>query len=100
MKLWMKNMKPILNGLDLKNEPGQSNQLEKIGWKLKAQLSSEAQQKEKIPLTQVQFHTTTDGNSNGDNEPINFEMNHSELYDFYNQLEGIQNELDSLRSSK
>lgn len=101
MKLWIKNMKPILDNLEVKDEPVQSNQLEQIGWKLKMQLSSEPQQKEKIPLAQMQLHTTAEGaNSSSQSEPINFEMNHMELLDMYNQMEAIQNELDSLRSGK
>lgn len=100
MKLWIKNMKPILDNLEVKDEPGQSNQLEKIGWKLKVQVSSEALQKEKTPIAQVQLHTTADNVTKGKREPINFEMNHMELMDMYNQMEAIQNELDALRSGK
>lgn len=100
MKLWIKNMKPILDNLEVKDEPGQSNQLEKVGWKLKVQVSSEAQQKERTPIAQVQFHTTADNANSGKREPINFEMNHLELMDMYNQMEAIQNEMDSLRSGK
>lgn len=103
MKLWVKNMKPILDNLDVSGEAessGQSNQLEHIGWKLKLQLSSEAQRKEKIPLAQIQFHTTRD-NANGPGDgPINFEMNHTDVLELYNQIDAIQNEIDSLRSSK
>lgn len=90
IKLWIKNMKPILDNLDADNA-GKSNELENIGWKLKVQLSSEAQQKEKLPLGQLQL-TTTIG------EPINLDVNHTELLSLYNQLETIQNELDSLRN--
>lgn len=100
MKLWIKNMKPILDNLEVKDEPGQSNQLEKVGWKLKVQVSSEAQQKEKTPIAQIQLHTTADNVAKGKREPINFEMNHMELMDMYNQMEAIQNELDALRSGK
>lgn len=100
MKLWMKHMKPILDNLEIKDEPGQSNQLEKVGWKLKVQVSSEAQQKDKTPIAQVQFHTTRENVNATTREPINFEMNHMELSDMYNQMEAIQNELDSLRSGK
>lgn len=99
MKLWMRHMKPILDNLEIKDEPGQSNQLEKVGWKLKVQVSSEAQQKEKTPIAQVQFHTR-ENMATGSREPINFEMNHLELTDMYNQMESIQNELDALRSPK
>lgn len=101
MKLWVKNMRPILDNLEIKDEPGQSNQLEQIGWKLKLQLSSEPQQKEKYPIAQLQLHTTADGVSSAtQQESINFEMNHVELLDVYNQIEAIQSELDSLRSGK
>lgn len=100
MKLWIKNMKPILDNLEIKDEPGQSNQLEKVGWKLKVQVSSEPQQKEKRPIAQMQFHTTIDNAHSSRREPINFEMNHMELMDMYNQMEAIQNELDAMRSEK
>lgn len=100
MKLWIKNMKPIMDNLEKKDEATASNQLEHIGWKLKLQLSSEPQQKEKIPLAQLQFHTSNDNLNSRSGEPINFEMNHSEVLDFYNQIEAIQNELDSLRNVK
>lgn len=101
MKLWVKNMRPILDNLENKDEPGQSNQLEQIGWKLKVQLSSEPQQKEKHPIAQIQLHTTADGVSSArQQEPINFEMNHTELLEVYNQIEAIQSELDLLRSGK
>lgn len=100
MKLWLTNMKPILDNLEVKDEPGQSNQLEKIGWKMKVELASEAQQKEKKPIAQLQLHTTVDNVNSGKREAINFEMNHFEVLDMYNQMEAIQNELDSLRNGK
>lgn len=90
MKLWIKNMKPILDNLDT-DENGKSNELQNVGWKLKIQLSSEAQQREKQPIAQLQLSTYA-------KEPINLEMNHNELLNLYNQLEAIQNEFDALRN--
>lgn len=98
MKLWVKNMKPLLDNLD--DGAGESNQLEHIGWKLKLQLSSESQRKEKIPLAQMQFHTTRDNLNRSGDGPINFEMNHADVLELYNQIDAIQSELDTLRSSK
>lgn len=102
MKLWIKTMKPILDNLENKDEPGAAtnNELEHVGWKLKLQLSSEPQQKEKIPIGQIQLHTSVDNMNSQSGEPINFEMNHAEVLEFYNQIEAIQNELDSLRNVK
>lgn len=91
MKLWIKNMKPILDNLEVAE--GKYNELDGIGWNLKVQLSSEAQRKEKQPIAQLQL-TTISG------EPINFEFNHTEILDFYNKLEAVQNELDSFRNNK
>lgn len=90
LKLWIKNMKPIFDNLEI-DESGKSNELENVGWKLKVQLSSEAQQKEKTPIAQLQLVTTV-------GDPINLEVNHTELLSLYNQLESIQSELDSLRN--
>ena len=102
MKLWIKTMKPILDNLENKDEPGAAtnNELEHVGWKLKLQLSSEPQQKEKIPIGQIQLHTSVDNVNSRSGEPINFEMNHAEVLEFYNQIDAIQNELDSLRNVK
>lgn len=100
MKIWIKNTKPILDNLEVDNQPGQSNQLEHVGWKLKLQLSSEAQQKEKIPIALVQLHTTQDNVNSRSGEPISFEMNHVEVLELYNQIDAIQNELDALRNVK
>lgn len=102
MKLWIKTMKPILDNLDNKDEPGvaTNNELEHVGWKLKLQLSSEPQQKEKIPIGQIQLHTSMDNVNSRSGVPINFEMNHAEVLEFYNQIDAIQNELDSLRNVK
>lgn len=102
MKLWIKTMKPILDNLENKDESGSAtnNELEHVGWKLKLQLSSEPQQKEKIPIGQIQLHTSVDNVNSRSGEPINFEMNHAEVLEFYNQIDAIQNELDSLRNVK
>lgn len=100
MKLWIKNMKPILDNLENKDVPGQSNQLEHVGWKMKLQISSEPQQKEKIPIAQIQLHTSIDNVNGHTGEPINFEMNHVEVLELYNTIEAIQNELDTLRNTK
>lgn len=94
MKLWIKNMKPILDNLETsKNGILQSNELENVAWDLKVQLSSEPQQKEKNPIAHLQLTLTND-------EHINLEVNHIELCELYNQIEGVQNELDAFRSNK
>lgn len=90
MKLWIKNVKPILDNLET-DEAGKPNELVNVGWKLKVQLASEAQQKEKNPIAQLQLSTSV-------GEPVDLEVNHTELLSMYNQLEAIQSELDSLRS--
>lgn len=88
MKTWISSTKPILDNLEFND--GISNELEDISWKLKVQLSSSALKKEKTVLGQVQLNTT-------EKEPINLEMNHEEVLDFFNQLENIQTELDLLK---
>lgn len=88
MKTWILSTKPILDNLE--GSDGVSKELEDISWKLKVQLSSSAMKKEKTVLGQVQLKTT-------EQDPINLEMNHEEVLDFFNQLENIQTELDLLK---
>uniref|UniRef100_A0A0K8TR52 Putative hcarg protein n=1 Tax=Tabanus bromius TaxID=304241 RepID=A0A0K8TR52_TABBR len=92
IKLWIKNTKPILDNLQIDTNKG-GNDLCDIAWKLKVQISSHCQQKEKTSLAVLQLRTT-----NG--VPVDLEMNHEELVSLYNQLEFIQNELDLLRSKE
>lgn len=93
MKMWIMNMKPIFDNMQAStgSEEVEANELQNVSWKLKVQLSSEAQLKEKIPLAQLQL-TTRHG------APTNLEVNHTELLGLYNQLEAIQSELDALRN--
>lgn len=88
MKTWISSTKPILDNLE--DDDGISKELEDISWKLKVQLSSSALKKEKTVLGQVVLNTT-------EKDPINLEMNHEEVLDFFNQLENIQTELDLLK---
>ncbi|XP_058450055.1 COMM domain-containing protein 10 [Malaya genurostris] len=95
VKHWIQATKIILDTLELSNdgrseESSTSNQLEDVSWKVRAQLSSEPRQKDKLALGQLELKTTK--------KIINLELNSSELVDFYNQLERIQSELDVLRS--
>lgn len=99
MKMWMKNMKPIFDNLHAgggggsngENKEDGANELQNVSWKLKVQLSSEAQQRERTPIAHLQL-TTRHG------APTNLEVNHNELLGLYNQLEAIQGELDALRN--
>lgn len=95
MKMWMKTMKPIFDnmqaGAGTTTAADGANELQNVSWKLKVQLSSEAQQRERTPIAHLQL-TTRHGT------PTNLEVNHTELLGLYNQLEAIQGELDALRN--
>lgn len=91
IKLWIKNTKPILDNLH--QGKYESNEIEDVAWKLNVQISSHCQQKEKTALAVLQLKTAA-------GEDINWEMNHDELLNLYNQFEGIQIELDAMRSAK
>ncbi|XP_058824023.1 COMM domain-containing protein 10 isoform X2 [Topomyia yanbarensis] len=95
VKHWIQATKIILDSLkpsegDRGSEGSASNQLADVSWKVRAQLSSEPRQKDKLALGQLELKTTK--------KAINLELNSTEIVDFYNQLERIQAELDSLKS--
>lgn len=88
LKFWITQTKPILDNLgDI------PLQLEDVSWNLKVQLSSSAQIKEKVAIGCLKLQT----NGNGMEDNIMLEMTKGELLDFYDQLESIQTELDSLK---
>ncbi|KAF6123739.1 COMM domain containing 10 [Phyllostomus discolor] len=68
--------------------------LEMVGWQLNLQMAHSAQAKLKSPQAVLQL-----GVSNEDSksmEKVLVEFSHKELFDFYNKLETIQAQLDSL----
>ncbi|XP_054570955.1 COMM domain-containing protein 10 isoform X5 [Eptesicus fuscus] len=70
------------------------HKLETVGWQLNLQMAHSAQAKLKSPQAVLQL-----GVSNEDSkslEKVLVEFNHKELFDFYNKLETIQAQLDSL----
>ncbi|XP_019554683.3 uncharacterized protein LOC109424058 [Aedes albopictus] len=92
VKHWIQTTKIVLDALatDDDTEGGKSNQLEDVSWKVRAQLSSEPRQKDKLALGQLELKTGS--------RTINLELNSAELVEFYNQLERIQIELDALHA--
>ncbi|XP_058394908.1 COMM domain-containing protein 10 isoform X3 [Diceros bicornis minor] len=70
------------------------HKLETVGWQLNLQMAHSAQAKLKSPQAVLQL-----GVSNEDSkslEKVLVEFSHEELFDFYNKLETIQAQLDSL----
>ncbi|XP_074923269.1 COMM domain-containing protein 10 [Chelonoidis abingdonii] len=69
-------------------------QLETIGWQLNLQMAQSTQAKLKSPQAVLEL-----GMSNEDSkklEKVFVEFSHQELFEFYNKLETIQAQLDSL----
>ncbi|XP_058917881.1 COMM domain-containing protein 10 isoform X4 [Kogia breviceps] len=70
------------------------HKLETVGWQLNLQMAHSAQAKLKSPQAVLQL-----GVSNEDSKSLKkvlVEFSHKELFDFYNKLETIQAQLDSL----
>ncbi|XP_078252440.1 COMM domain-containing protein 10 isoform X2 [Rhinoraja longicauda] len=68
--------------------------LEKIGWCLNLEMGQSLQAKMKSPHAILELGITSEDSENTEN--IFVEFNHRELLDFYNKLETIQAQLDSL----
>ncbi|KAK3799073.1 hypothetical protein RRG08_051355 [Elysia crispata] len=78
----------------LKERTVHPNQLEEVKWRLNLQMAQASQSKVKRPNALFQLSVRDD--SSGKKENIRLEFTHEELYEFYNQLETIQKQLDSL----
>ncbi|EDS27334.1 conserved hypothetical protein [Culex quinquefasciatus] len=84
VRCWIAATKIVLDSLDGEQ---QSNQLEDVSWKVRAQLSSEPRQKDKLALGQLELKTSS--------KCVNLELNSAEIVELYNQMERIQAELDA-----
>ncbi|XP_047730885.1 COMM domain-containing protein 10 isoform X3 [Prionailurus viverrinus] len=69
-------------------------QLETVGWQLNLQMAHSAQAKLKSPQAVLQLGVS--GEDSKSMEKVLVEFSHQELFDFYNKLETIQAQLDSL----
>ncbi|OWF53988.1 COMM domain-containing protein 10-like [Mizuhopecten yessoensis] len=69
-------------------------QLEDINWRLSLQMAQATQVKMKMP--NAMFELAVKNENTDTREKIRMEFTHDELYKFYNQLETIQKQLDSL----
>ncbi|CAG5118624.1 unnamed protein product [Candidula unifasciata] len=70
------------------------NQLEDVQWRLNLQVAQSTQTKMKLTNAFFQFGVRNEDTKKKEN--IRLEFTHEELYKFYNQLETIQKQLDSL----
>lgn len=68
--------------------------LETVGWQLNLQMAHSAQAKLQSPQAVLQLGVSKEDSKNL--EKVLVEFNHKELFDFYNKLETIQAQLDSL----
>ncbi|XP_029366579.1 COMM domain-containing protein 10 [Echeneis naucrates] len=70
------------------------NKLEYVGWQFNLQMAQSAQAKLKSPSAVLQLGLHNEGTEVQKN--VFVEFNHQELLEFYNKLEVIQGQLDSL----
>ncbi|XP_053330183.1 COMM domain-containing protein 10 [Spea bombifrons] len=68
--------------------------LETIAWQLSLQMAQSTQAKMKSPQAAIELGVSTEDTK--DLEKVFVEFNHQELLEFYNKLETIQAQLDSL----
>lgn len=89
---WTANGKQVIE--HLRRKPFSAKQLETINWRFGLQMAQSSRGKMKQP--NAIFELGFKDHQSKDNEKLLLEFNHEELYKFYNQLEKIQAQLDSL----
>ncbi|XP_044302144.1 COMM domain-containing protein 10 [Varanus komodoensis] len=70
------------------------HKLETVGWQLNLQMAQSTQAKQKSPQAVLELGVTNEDSKNM--EKVFVEFSHEELFEFYNKLETIQTQLDSL----
>uniref|UniRef100_A0A671PPM1 COMM domain-containing protein n=1 Tax=Sinocyclocheilus anshuiensis TaxID=1608454 RepID=A0A671PPM1_9TELE len=70
-------------------------QLDLVGWQLNLQMASSARSRLKAPHAVLNLGLRTEDDTER-LQDVSVEFNHQDLLDFYNQMEMIQTQLDSL----
>ncbi|PVD19722.1 hypothetical protein C0Q70_20213 [Pomacea canaliculata] len=92
VEAWSSNAKDIVS--QLRQRTIHPKQLEEVKWRLNLQMAQSTRLKMKVP--NAMFELSVHDDNSGGREKIRVEFTHEELYGFYNQLETIQKQLDSL----
>ncbi|XP_035666460.1 COMM domain-containing protein 10-like [Branchiostoma floridae] len=93
VKAWSANGKEVI--LKLRKRTLAPDQLESVNWRLNLQMAQASQTKMKLPNAMFELGVRHDDDTR---EKVRMEFTHDELYDFYSQLETIQEQLDTLGS--
>ncbi|XP_077989449.1 COMM domain-containing protein 10-like [Glandiceps talaboti] len=91
VKAWTANGKSVID--NLRHRTIAPNQLEDVNWRLNLQMAQANMAKMKSPNAMFTLGVTTD---DGSKEQVKVEFSHDQLYDFYDKLETIQGQLDSI----
>lgn len=92
VNLWTANGKSVAE--KLKQRSISPKQLSEVNWRLNLQMAQSSMTKMKLP--NAMFELNLSSGSQCSEEQVHLEFTHGELYAFYNQLETIQNQLDTL----
>ncbi|GAB6019001.1 COMM domain-containing protein 10 [Chamberlinius hualienensis] len=93
IEAWTNNAKSLVEKLSQRSIAPE--ELEDVSWRLHVKMSNSKKLKEATPVALFEFNVKD--NCTQTNSPFVAEFTHDELSSFYNQLEAIQNRLDSLR---
>ncbi|KAK2152900.1 hypothetical protein LSH36_315g03082 [Paralvinella palmiformis] len=88
---WQNGAKEVLERL--RHRMLSPKQLDSVKWKLSLVMGSSTKAKTKLPVATLELGMK---NENTDNDNLQMEFTHEELYKFYDQLETIQSQIDSL----
>ncbi|GAB1599662.1 COMM domain-containing protein 10-like [Argonauta hians] len=92
VEAWSTNGKEILQ--KLRQRTLAPDQLNAINWRLNLEMANGSRSKMKQPNAMFELKINREGQK--DAEKLQLEFSHQELYNFYNQLETIQKQLDNL----
>jgi len=91
--LWSANGRELLT--KLRQFTVAPRQLSSVAWRLNLEMSESGRANLKDPNAFFEFRVS-DSDQQANDERIQIQFNHSQLYDFYNKLEVIQSQIDGL----
>eukprot|EP01100_Stratorugosa_tubuloviscum_P002346 TRINITY_DN1548_c0_g1_i1.p1 TRINITY_DN1548_c0_g1~~TRINITY_DN1548_c0_g1_i1.p1 ORF type:complete len:229 (-),score=83.12 TRINITY_DN1548_c0_g1_i1:67-699(-) len=99
MKVWESEREKIV--VDMREQTIQSKVLDSVNWSMHLQMSQTIQSKMKSPSVILEFTTKSSNTNNlekklNENENFKIEFNHQQLFDFFQNLDKIQQQLDGL----